>query len=190
MKTDLKIDGTMVLTGAAIIAAIGVTYFVKKKAAAVVDGAKQIVTEGLNPASTENYVYKGINRMGEIVTGTKDWSLGSAIYDKTHTDTGEVDMWGSLGYAANIAMPVTTLLGGGIDYLSNMDYSFLNKVNPVSDQNLAYTGVNKIGSAVTGDKDFSLGVWIYDKTHPAEGKQNDYSSLIIGDTWADGSTGW
>ncbi len=39
-------------------------------------------------------------------------------------------------------------------------------VNPTSDKNLAYTGVNAVGAAVTGDKDFSLGSWLYDVTHP------------------------
>lgn len=38
-------------------------------------------------------------------------------------------------------------------------------LNPVSDQNLAYRGVNAIGSAITGNSDFSLGSWIYGITH-------------------------
>lgn len=86
MKTDLKIDGVMVLTGAAIIAAIGVTYLVKKKGGAVVDAAKDVVTKGLNPASTDNYAYTGINRMGEIFTGKQDWSLGVAGYEFINED--------------------------------------------------------------------------------------------------------
>lgn len=39
----------------------------------------------------------------------------------------------------------------------------VNAINPASDQNLAYRGVNAIGSAVTGDNSFSLGSWLYDK---------------------------
>lgn len=35
-------------------------------------------------------------------------------------------------------------------------------VNPTSDQNLAYRGVNAAGAAVSGDKSFSLGSWLYD----------------------------
>jgi len=38
-------------------------------------------------------------------------------------------------------------------------------VNPTSDQNLAYQGVNSVGAAVTGDEHFSLGSWIYELTH-------------------------
>lgn len=40
-------------------------------------------------------------------------------------------------------------------------------VNPVSDQNLAYRGVNAVGASVSGDSSFSLGSWIYDLVHPA-----------------------
>ena len=36
-------------------------------------------------------------------------------------------------------------------------------VNPASDQNLAYQGVNKIGSAWTGKPDYTLGGAVYDK---------------------------
>lgn len=40
-------------------------------------------------------------------------------------------------------------------------------INPVSDKNIFYRGVNAAGAAVTGTKDFSLGAWIYDATHAA-----------------------
>lgn len=38
--------------------------------------------------------------------------------------------------------------------------------DPTSDQNFAYTGVNQVGSRVSGDRDWTLGGWIYDFTHP------------------------
>lgn len=41
-----------------------------------------------------------------------------------------------------------------------------NAVDPTSDKNLAYKGVNAVGGALTGAKDFSLGGWLYDVTHP------------------------
>lgn len=40
-------------------------------------------------------------------------------------------------------------------------------LNPASDQNLAYTGVNAVGGALTGQKDFSLGSYFYDLVNPA-----------------------
>lgn len=41
-------------------------------------------------------------------------------------------------------------------------------LNPASDQNLIYKGVNAVGAAATGDTSggWSLGGWIYDITHP------------------------
>lgn len=39
-------------------------------------------------------------------------------------------------------------------------------VNPASDKNIIYSGVNSVGSSVTGDSSFSLGSWLYDITHP------------------------
>ncbi len=38
-------------------------------------------------------------------------------------------------------------------------------LNPVSDKNIAYTAVNKMGSVLAEDENFTLGGWIYDKTH-------------------------
>jgi hypothetical protein len=34
-----------------------------------------------NPASNNNLIYRGVNALGEAVTGAEDWSLGTAIYD-------------------------------------------------------------------------------------------------------------
>jgi hypothetical protein len=41
-------------------------------------------------------------------------------------------------------------------------------VNPASDQNLAYQGVNVVGAAVSGRSSWTLGTWLYDITHPGE----------------------
>lgn len=42
-----------------------------------------------------------------------------------------------------------------------------NAVNPVNHDNVFASGVNGVGTAVTGDDDFSLGARIYDWTHPS-----------------------
>ena len=36
-------------------------------------------------------------------------------------------------------------------------------VNPTNPENVFYEGTNAVGEALTGDGDFSLGVWLYDK---------------------------
>lgn len=38
-------------------------------------------------------------------------------------------------------------------------------VNPLNHDNVIYGGVNSVGGAVTGDKNWTLGGWIYDITH-------------------------
>lgn len=38
-------------------------------------------------------------------------------------------------------------------------------VNPVSKDNIAYSGVNAVGGVLTGKQNFDLGVWVYDIFH-------------------------
>lgn len=38
-------------------------------------------------------------------------------------------------------------------------------VDPTSRDNLAYTGVNKVGRALSGDRFWTFGGWLYDLTH-------------------------
>lgn len=50
--------------------------------------------------------------------------------------------------------------------------AMLNAVNPTSDSNLAYKGVNAVGDQLDDGQDndsFSLGSWLYDMTHPYDG---------------------
>lgn len=39
-------------------------------------------------------------------------------------------------------------------------------INPASDQNIVYRGVNAVGGAISGDDSWSLGSWIYDVFNP------------------------
>lgn len=41
-------------------------------------------------------------------------------------------------------------------------------IDPTDANNVAYHTVNAVGGTLTGQKDFSLGSWIYDVTHPNE----------------------
>jgi hypothetical protein len=40
-------------------------------------------------------------------------------------------------------------------------------VDPTNPNNLAYSGVNKVVGALTGDQNETLGGWLYDLTHPS-----------------------
>lgn len=63
----------------------------------------------------------------------------------------------------NLGIGVALLVGTaaavyGVRWL----YTNRQRFNPTSDQNLAYSGVNAVGSALSGDADWSLGVAVYE----------------------------
>lgn len=69
---------------------------------------------------------------------------------------------------------VAAAVGLGLAYLAARKAkaaaaSVAASVDPTSTENLAYQGVNKVGGAITGRDDFSLGVWIYEKIHGPNG---------------------
>lgn len=41
-------------------------------------------------------------------------------------------------------------------------------VNPLDSRNVINRGVLAVGTSLTGDKNFSLGAWLYDMAHPRE----------------------
>jgi hypothetical protein len=55
------------------------------------------------------------------------------------------------------------------NFVSDTAGKVADAVNPTSDQNLAYKGVNAIGASMSGDAGFSLGSWTYDLLHPNDG---------------------
>lgn len=55
------------------------------------------------------------------------------------------------------------------DDISDFFENLKDRFNPTSDKNLAYSGVNAIGAAVTGDENFTLGGAIYEATHDEQG---------------------
>lgn len=85
------------------------------------------------------------------------------------------------GIAAIVAL--TALAGvGALLYVKRAQIG--PALDPTSDKNLAYSTVNAIGAAVTGDKSFSLGSRIYDWTHadddPAAWKPGEYERIFGG----------
>ena len=53
-----------------------------------------------------------------------------------------------------------------VDQATALAVGAAQAVNPTSDQNVAYKSVNAVGASITGQKDFNLGSWLYDVTHP------------------------
>lgn len=94
-------------------------------------GALVDAAKAVNPANPDNVINGGFNRVTQWLTGNENFTLGGFVYDFTHDD------------------PLTGAKAP------------INAVNPASDQNIIYKGVNGVGSYITGDDDFSLGGWLY-----------------------------
>lgn len=50
----------------------------------LLSGAAEAIPEPINPTSTENLIYKGVNAVGGWMTRDKNWTLGGQIYDWTN----------------------------------------------------------------------------------------------------------
>lgn len=46
-------------------------------------------------------------------------------------------------------------------------------VNPWDSNNMFYRGTNETGKILTGDKDFSLGVWMWEQLNPNQAKRDN-----------------
>jgi hypothetical protein len=70
-------------TGLAIVAGIGALILYKKSQDVqntVVDVINDM-SESINPVSTNNVVYTGVNKLGQSITGDQNMTLGTAVYD-------------------------------------------------------------------------------------------------------------
>lgn len=73
------------------------------------------------------------------------------------------DFTSSLGKPLGIALGVLIVGGVAWWFFGDKLKAAANKINPASDENFIYKDViGGIGGAVTGQKDFSFGSWIYD----------------------------
>lgn len=66
---------------ALVVVGAFVVYFLGRRVVADVGQAAAAVGEAVNPVSDQNIFYRGVNAVGEAITGAKDFSLGTAIYD-------------------------------------------------------------------------------------------------------------
>ena len=92
-------------TQLAIIAAgLGITAWVLYKGTGKAAEAISSAAQAVNPLNPDNAIAGTVNKVGAIVAGDKDWTLGGWIYDLTHADPLAAP-------AAKYAKPGTT--GGG-----------------------------------------------------------------------------
>lgn len=67
---------------------------------------------------------------------------------------------GSIG--VGLGLGTVALVGVGV--VAYLLYKNRDRFNPTSDKNLAYGAVNSAGQALTGDKNFTLGNWLFGST--------------------------
>lgn len=100
LSADLVVK--LALIAAGLVGAVLVVRAVREGASAALDGAAEwadnLASTTLNPASTDNAVYSGINRVGGALASAPDgagmnsdgsWSLGGWLYDVTHPATAQ-----------------------------------------------------------------------------------------------------
>lgn len=92
--------------------------------------------------------------------------LAFSVYRKGVSGTAS-DLAG--GIVKGVAGAVGGVVGGVVsaagDVVADGYDALPNAIKPSSDKNVAYQATNKIGAAITGDKNFTFGGWLYDITH-------------------------
>ena len=79
--TDKILIGLGIVVG---ISAWRITSNVNTEVTGVKTAVNKVMTEDLNPASSNNFINRGVSALGAKITGKPGWSLGGQIYDWTH----------------------------------------------------------------------------------------------------------
>lgn len=137
MKFETETIVVLVAIGAVTIGAV---YLAKKASDGLADGVKtvgdaaQVVGGWLNPTKDTNLAYRGVNSLGEAITGDKHFTLGGAIYDllnkppiektavqNTKGDPIRAAIYGNLGYTGYATNDEYT--GGPLMSSDGMDFA-------------------------------------------------------------------
>jgi len=138
------------IVGAAVLAVAAIVVMASKKGVAGIGAAI-----GGAAVDLANGVVSGVGfGVGDI--------LGVPRTDESKCAEARAagDTWAASQYCT-----AGTFMGYAWDGITNAAVSVAPRVNPASDQNLIYSGVNGIGGALSGDKDWTLGNWLFDVTH-------------------------
>ena len=152
MKPNLNIDASAVLVIGGVLA-VGVLAYKLWPSSKTLSA----VGDALNPASDKNLAYRGVNAAGSFLTGDADYTLGGAIYDLFNPDP--MAQMATQAQKDNPRSPY-------------YQPKYANTSNPF------YSGANYLGTALTGDGDFTVGGWVYDLFNPDPMKQPYHSTTV------------
>lgn len=110
------------------------------------------------PKSFEKPILYGVG-IAAVVVAYKLYTRGIA---GTTSDIASGAVKGVIGAVGGIVGGVVTATG---DLVADGYNTLPNAIKPTSPDNIANQATNKIGAALTGDRNFTLGGWIYDITH-------------------------
>lgn len=83
--TDRQLIGmVLALGGLGWLITSKVKASIEDTATATRTAVNEVLSKDLNPASDQNLIYRGVNSLGEQISGQKGWSLGGWLYDVTH----------------------------------------------------------------------------------------------------------
>lgn len=80
LARDIGTGAAVAVAGALAVGLLGWFLARKGKAAAAALG------EAVNPTDRDNLAYRGVNALGEALTGEGGWTLGGWFYDWTHPE--------------------------------------------------------------------------------------------------------
>jgi archaellum component FlaG (FlaF/FlaG flagellin family) len=126
-------------TAVIALAGIGVAAYMAYRGSKAISGVTQGISDSVSEAV--NYVAEAPGK----------------IYDSAASGLNSAGDW-----INNTGESITQARDDAFYYVLD---NTPNQINPNSDQNLIYTGVNAAGEAVTGQKGWTLGGWLHDITH-------------------------
>ena len=84
----MKVSGNVAIIGGVTALGALVFFTLRKDAGKAIDAVKENASL-INPVSTDNAIYRGINAVGDVVSDGSDddsWSLGSAAFEFLNPD--------------------------------------------------------------------------------------------------------
>lgn len=84
----MAVRDDLIAVGIAGVVVVAALWYAKKKLGeagqAVADAVAPVIPY-VNPADSSNVINQGVSWLGETITGDDGWSLGSQVYDWTHS---------------------------------------------------------------------------------------------------------
>ena len=106
-----------ILAGAALVAAV----YIAKKTGQLAGAAAKAVGAAVDPTNPGNVVNEGVSKVGSVLTGDAEFSLGAWLYNITHPDEGKSPVIKAKTPAPSKTAPPPIVSNGTLDKGVNRD---------------------------------------------------------------------